>query len=50
MDGQSLAIVPLTPERFADVAMLFEQGGDPKWCWYKRQVGTIGSRNVNGCL
>ena len=24
---------PLTPERFADVAALFEEGGDPKWCW-----------------
>ena len=29
-----LRILPLTAERFADVATLFEQGGDPKWCWY----------------
>lgn len=24
---------PLTPERFADLAALFQEGGDPKWCW-----------------
>lgn len=29
----SLDIRPLTPERLADLATLFEQGGDPKWCW-----------------
>ena len=29
----TLEIVPLTPERFADLAALFEQGGDPRWCW-----------------
>jgi GNAT superfamily N-acetyltransferase len=28
-----LEIHPLTPDRFADVAALFGQGGDPKWCW-----------------
>src|SRR4051812_14896900 len=28
-----LDIRPLTPERFPDLAALFEQGGDPKWCW-----------------
>ena len=28
-----LEIHPLTPERFADLAALFEEGGDPKWCW-----------------
>ena len=28
-----LAIEPLTPDRFHDVATLFEEGGDPKWCW-----------------
>jgi GNAT superfamily N-acetyltransferase len=26
-------IEPLTPDRFADLAALFEEGGDPKWCW-----------------
>lgn len=28
-----LEVHPLTPERFADLAALFEEGGDPKWCW-----------------
>lgn len=28
-----LTILPLTAERFADLARLFEEGGDPKWCW-----------------
>jgi GNAT superfamily N-acetyltransferase len=28
-----LSIVALTPERLPDLAALFEQGGDPKWCW-----------------
>ena len=29
----SLEIVPLTPGRLPDLARLFGQGGDPKWCW-----------------
>jgi GNAT superfamily N-acetyltransferase len=29
----SMEILPLTPERFPDLADLFDQGGDPKWCW-----------------
>ena len=28
-----LDILPLTPDRLSDLATLFEQGGDPKWCW-----------------
>ena len=28
-----LEIVPLTSERLPDLAALFGQGGDPKWCW-----------------
>jgi GNAT superfamily N-acetyltransferase len=32
-DADRLEIVPLTPARFADLAALFEEGGDPKWCW-----------------
>lgn len=28
-----LSIVPLTPDRIADLATLFDQPGDPKWCW-----------------
>ena len=31
--GEPIEILPLTPDRFADLAVLFEQGGDPKWCW-----------------
>jgi GNAT superfamily N-acetyltransferase len=26
-------VLSLTPDRFADLAALFEEGGDPKWCW-----------------
>ena len=29
----ALEIHPLTPDRLADLAELFGQGGDPKWCW-----------------
>jgi hypothetical protein len=32
---------PLTPERFGDLAALFEENGDPKWCWCCWQVGEI---------
>jgi GNAT superfamily N-acetyltransferase len=28
-----LVFHPLTPDRMADLASLFGQGGDPKWCW-----------------
>jgi GNAT superfamily N-acetyltransferase len=28
-----LDIQPLTPDRLPDLAALFGQGGDPKWCW-----------------
>jgi GNAT superfamily N-acetyltransferase len=26
-------VEPLTTERFGDLAALFNEGGDPKWCW-----------------
>ena len=29
----AIDIRPLTADRFADLAALFEEGGDPKWCW-----------------
>ena len=29
----ALDIRPLTPDRLPDLASLFEQGGDPRWCW-----------------
>ncbi len=28
-----LAVLPLRPDRFPELAALFEEGGDPKWCW-----------------
>jgi len=28
-----LTIVPLTPDWLDDLATLFDQGDDPKWCW-----------------
>jgi GNAT superfamily N-acetyltransferase len=32
-DATALRILPLTPERVPDLADLFGQGGDPRWCW-----------------
>jgi ribosomal protein S18 acetylase RimI-like enzyme len=31
--AKNLHIEPLTPDRIADLATLFDAGGDPKWCW-----------------
>jgi GNAT superfamily N-acetyltransferase len=31
--AMAIDIQPLTPDRLPDLATLFEQGGDPKWCW-----------------
>ena len=31
--GAALDVRPLTPDRLNDLAGLFEEGGDPKWCW-----------------
>ena len=28
-----LEIAPVTPDRLPDLASLFGQGGDPRWCW-----------------
>ena len=33
MAATDLTVQPLTPDRFADLAALFQEGGDPKWCW-----------------
>ena len=33
MSTPTVDVVPLTTERFGDLAALFEEGGDPKWCW-----------------
>jgi ribosomal protein S18 acetylase RimI-like enzyme len=32
-DESPVRVHPLTPDRFADLAAVFEEGGDPKWCW-----------------
>ena len=37
-NAPTLDIVPLTPDRFADLAALFEEGGDPKWRRYQSQI------------
>jgi GNAT superfamily N-acetyltransferase len=26
-------VLPLTPDRFGDLAAVFQEGGDPRWCW-----------------
>jgi GNAT superfamily N-acetyltransferase len=31
--ADALTILPLTRGRIADLATLFDAGGDPKWCW-----------------
>ena len=31
--GSEVTVKPLTRARFDDLASLFMQGGDPKWCW-----------------
>jgi len=33
MTGHELEILPLTEKRLPDLAALFGQGADPKWCW-----------------
>jgi GNAT superfamily N-acetyltransferase len=33
IESANLDIQPLTPARFDDLAALFEEGGDPRWCW-----------------
>lgn len=45
-----LDVQPLTPDRFTDVASLFEQGGDAKWCWctYFRVRGRDWSNSTAG--
>jgi GNAT superfamily N-acetyltransferase len=33
IDDMAIRIEALTPDRIPDLATLFDQGGDPKWCW-----------------
>jgi hypothetical protein len=37
----TLDIQPLTAKRIPDLATLFDQGGDPKWCWSKSHAGKM---------
>ena len=39
--ASEITVKPLTKARFDDLAALFMQGGDPKWCWcmYYRKRG-----------
>jgi GNAT superfamily N-acetyltransferase len=43
-----VTIEPLTDTRFEDLAALFMQGGDPKWCWcmYFRAKGSSWSTST----
>jgi GNAT superfamily N-acetyltransferase len=45
-----VVIEPLTPERWDDLAALFSEGGDPKWCWcqYFRVRGLDWSNSTAG--
>ncbi len=47
---QTVDVLPLTPERFGDLAALFAEGGDPKWCWcvYFRFRGRDWSNSTAG--
>lgn len=48
MTAGDLEILPLTSDRFPDLAALFSQGGDPKWCWcaYLRVRGMTWSNST----
>jgi GNAT superfamily N-acetyltransferase len=41
VEAERVDVHPLTAERFADLTELFNEGGDPKWCWcqYFRKRG-----------
>ena len=41
-------VEPLTTDRFGDLAGLFKEGGDPKWCWcmYFRKRGLSWSNST----
>jgi len=47
-EAATISVLPLTPERFPDLAALFEEGGDPKWCWcmYFRARGRTWSNST----
>ena len=45
MDPTDLDIRPLTGETWPALAALFEEGGDPRWCWcqFWRSTGFAGT-------
>jgi GNAT superfamily N-acetyltransferase len=45
-----IAVHPLTPDRWNHLAALFEEGGDPKWCWcqFYRERGLNWSNSTPG--
>ena len=47
---ETVDVLPLTPERFGDLAALFQGGGDPNWCWcvYFRFRGRDWSNSTAG--
>ena len=50
MGSGAVEVQPLTTERWSDLAALFEEGGDPKWCWcqYFRVRGLDWSNSTAG--
>lgn len=50
MSPDSIAIVPLTEDRWGDIEALFSQGGDPRTCWcvYWRLRGKDWSLSSSG--
>ena len=46
--ASEITVEPLTTDRFEDLARLFMEGGDPKWCWcqYFRSTGTLWSTST----
>jgi ribosomal protein S18 acetylase RimI-like enzyme len=47
-EAAPVTVEPLTEERFEDLAALFMEGGDPKWCWcmYFRTPGLSWSNST----
>jgi len=37
---RTVIVLPLTPERFGDLAVLFRTGTETRWCWYHARIAT----------
>ncbi|MEP7159349.1 MAG: GNAT family N-acetyltransferase [Chloroflexota bacterium] len=50
VSAAQLDVQPLTSGRFANLAELFNEGGDPKWCWcqYFRKQGLDWTNSTTG--